>query len=392
MSGTPSGLGTAIKAVYASAASAADKAILIAIAHYGDWEDAARWRSVSLDQLALNTGYARSTVAVIVKRLTDGGVLRAKRTSGTSLRQIDWSVLASYVSTDGRHLPEVIHKERKKAVDNPGDSLGKSLRSPDTGLCAESELQTNGVRTTDERSPNYGLTESVVWTHTSSSPPPLLPLSSVERERRARAGAPTSTAEADRAPPTANPPTPPPAPPPPPTVEQPKAAPAKPVTAGPSAVDFMRNAPPWLLAKAMPNQVRAIDLGVLVVSVGRRLSRDAKRGLDGMHSDGPTLLAFWESMGAPDPIAFGMELQLVADAFHACPDPLFARFVRSEGSPNFPNRKSSMATLCDRKHWTDRLTAARLWDQSGRPLVRSDARKSGASAVTPGAAPARGRE
>lgn len=153
----------------------------------------------------------------------------------------------------------------------------------------------------------------------------------------------------------------------------------------------MRNAPPWLLAKAMPNQVRAIDLGVLVVSVGRRLSRDPKLGLDGMNADGPTLLAFWESMGAPDLQAFGMELQLVADAFHACPDPLFARFVRSEGSPNFPNRKSSMTTLCDPKHWTDRLTAARLWDQAGRPLVR-DVRKSGASGVTPGAAPARGRE
>jgi hypothetical protein len=154
----------------------------------------------------------------------------------------------------------------------------------------------------------------------------------------------------------------------------------------------MRNAPPWLLAKAMPNQVRAMDLGVLVVSVGRRLSRDARLGLDGMHSDGPTLLAFWESMGAPDPVAFAMEMQLVADAFHACPDPLFARFVRSEGSPNFPNRKSSMATLCDARHWTDRLTAARLWDQAGRPLVRRDPRKSGASGVTPGAAPARGRE
>lgn len=154
----------------------------------------------------------------------------------------------------------------------------------------------------------------------------------------------------------------------------------------------MRNAPPWLLAKAMPNQVRAIDLGVLVVSVGRRLSRNPKLQLDGMHADGPTLLAFWESMGAPDPLAFAQELQLVADAFHESPDPLFARFVRSEGSPNFPNRKSSMSTLCDAKHWSDRVTAARLWDQAGRPLLRADVRKSGANSVTPAAAPARGRE
>ena len=384
----PSGLGTALNAVYASRACPTDKQVLIAIAHATrDWSDMTSARPVAVSIIASNTGYAISTVTLSLRRLTEGGVLRSKRTPFTSLRTIDWSKLESYESSDERKCKAKRAPKPRPAPaqpvdnsgDNPVDDGGKPGRISNYDRGADTDSRHSGYRTTDERIPNYDGADIGSRYHMSSLRPPDGPSTAVEKNAREDDDPPEVTAD--------HPPAAAPAPPPPEPSPAPRAVEARP-SAG-AATSFSRTAPPWLLRSAVQHRVPPVELGAMVVHAGRRLSRDGELGLQNMQADGPTLLAFWGEIGAPEPSAFSQDLALVAEAFHLCPEPIFARYVRAQGvEDRFPNRESSMRELCNRSAWQDRLAAARLWNQRGRPLVRDHENgKSGANAVTrrPGA-------
>ena len=154
----PSGLGTALNAVYASRACPTDKQVLIAIAHATrDWSDMTSARPVAVSIIASNTGYAISTVTLSLRRLTEGGVLRSKRTPFTSLRTIDWSKLESYEPSDERSLWITLGITLWMTGENRGGyrtTIGE--RIPTLGI-ADTELRMSGYRTTMERISAVGI-------------------------------------------------------------------------------------------------------------------------------------------------------------------------------------------------------------------------------------------
>ena len=84
-------------------------------------------------------------------------------------------------------------------------------------------------------------------------------------------------------------------------------------------------------------------------------------------TDAKPVLGLWRALGKPDPAEFAAELALVAEAARECPAPLFARSLRAEGWAEGTDRSRSVATLCRREPWGDRLEAARAW--RGQPTT-----------------------
>jgi hypothetical protein len=85
------------------------------------------------------------------------------------------------------------------------------------------------------------------------------------------------------------------------------------------------------------------------------------------------VLGLWVWLERPDFHPFVAEVCLVADAFHRCPDGLFARDVRAEGWATGIDRRRHEKTLCVRSSWFARLETAEEWDAAGRPEAAEQA-------------------
>ena len=352
----PTGVATAMSAIYTCRASATDKAVLLAIMHSGDWKDLAAPREAANDYLATKTGLARSTVITSVKRLVDGGAVTTKRRFGAPpMRAIVWSALEAYESADGHvggpRTKKVIPSDGVEPVDNPVDNAGKPALRPVAGQMALTGSRSTQDRWPVDKRPVAGLRKTGSRSQSTSSPDVLPHLSTVEGENARDSGA-AENLGGDGSPP------------------------ARGVTVGPKGFD-VASSPPWLLTAAAAHQRSPRQIVSMLVTVARHLHDNDGLQLADVLTDGPTLLNFWITRGSPDTLAFSVEASLVADAFHGCSDPLFARYVRSEHDAQYPDRRSSVKELCRSDAWLNRVRVARLWDQAGRPAIFNSSRSAG---------------
>jgi len=91
-------------------------------------------------------------------------------------------------------------------------------------------------------------------------------------------------------------------------------------------------------------------------------------------SAGP-VLALWRALEYPELAQFRADVELVAEAAHNCPHPIFAREIRAEDWPEGTDRQWNEANVCRQAPkppssgatWDRRLEVAREWASAGRP-------------------------
>jgi len=105
--------------------------------------------------------------------------------------------------------------------------------------------------------------------------------------------------------------------------------------------------PPWRCAAGVLTIMHSIR-GRPVLQ--RRVGADANR-----------VLQLWKALDRPPIEELVEDVQLVAAAARASPDPKFARDLRAEGWPEGRDRSSEVVTICDPLRWGDRLEAATRW-------------------------------
>lgn len=136
--------------------------------------------------------------------------------------------------------------------------------------------------------------------------------------------------------------------------------------ATPSEPEPSTDAPlPWLprdIPAALRPGVQALVIGALEAITGRpvvplRCAGSARE-----------VLGLWRALGRPPPDELLADLQLVARAARECPAPLFARDLRAEGWAEGSDRSRSVPTLCVRRRWDERVSAAKEWAAAGYPV------------------------
>ena len=136
------------------------------------------------------------------------------------------------------------------------------------------------------------------------------------------------------------------------------------------------------MAWAKGHGAPAADVEAMVVAAlsavrGKLVHRDR------CATDAKEVLGLWKALGRPLPRELAEDLALVAAWAQQSPDRAAARDLRAEGWPEGQDRSRSVATLCRRDRWGDRLAAAQAWDAKGRrsaPLPAAPAR----TGATPG--------
>lgn len=108
---TPSGLGTALQAVYRATARGGvpgvDCSVLLFLVVSSDWRDPSQGSTCSTEEIARSSGFSRSGVTKALCRLTSAGIIVAVPRRGTStVRRINWSVLAAYDAGKGTKAHE----------------------------------------------------------------------------------------------------------------------------------------------------------------------------------------------------------------------------------------------------------------------------------------------
>lgn len=78
-------------------------------------------------------------------------------------------------------------------------------------------------------------------------------------------------------------------------------------------------------------------------------------------TDAREVLGLWRAIGQPPPADLASDLCAVIRWARSAPDRLAARDIRAEGWPDGTDRSRSMATLCRRDRWGERVTAAHRW-------------------------------
>ena len=122
---------------------------------------------------------------------------------------------------------------------------------------------------------------------------------------------------------------------------------------------------PPAMAWAKGHGVPAADVEAMVVAAlsavrGKLVSRDR------CATDAKEVLGLWKALGRPLPRELAEDLALVAAWAQQSPDRAAARDLRAEGWPEGQDRSRSVATLCRRDRWGDRLAAAQAWAAKGR--------------------------
>jgi hypothetical protein len=327
------GLGVAMRLIYDSRANATDKAVLVCIAHAGDWCDVEAERAAAAGWVAKRLGMARSTVLASLARLRTGGVIASRRTGHANQVSIAWDALKAFESKDGhvggprtkRGLSAL--RTTREPVDNSADSVDSvenPPRRPATGHREMTDHRSPDDRPPVTRRPTTGHQMTDHRSHTNS-------FESTDRSHREREGSGERVCgHVDN------------------------------VDVSPAPI------PAWMAKQAREADVLPIELLALVETVADHLHPEGPVRRWAVEADGPAILRMWDTLGRPDPMLLAKEMSLVADAFHAAPGATFARFVRNEGGKG-SNNATSVSVLCQVERWTERLSAARAWDLAGRP-------------------------
>lgn len=123
--------------------------------------------------------------------------------------------------------------------------------------------------------------------------------------------------------------------------------------------------PGWVMGPAAAGNVPAAQLVASVVQcLGLITGRNHKPHRCG--TDARLVLSLWKARGYPALELFAAEVELVARAARESANPLFARDVRGEGWDGAPDRSRSVDTLLRHKKWSERIDAARRWENRPR--------------------------
>lgn len=124
--------------------------------------------------------------------------------------------------------------------------------------------------------------------------------------------------------------------------------------------------PRWVPSGRELGGYRRDDVFVAVIGAIEE-TRGRPPNPSGCATDAREVLGLWKALGRPAPSTFGADARLVARWAQDAPDRLAARDIRAEGWAEGTDRSRSLATLCRRDKWGDRLAAAQAWDARGRP-------------------------
>jgi hypothetical protein len=137
-----------------------------------------------------------------------------------------------------------------------------------------------------------------------------------------------------------------------------------------------RRMPMWLLSAANEGGVGARALAEVAVEVCRNVLGNPDMGFEALVSDVQQVVEFWAEQMHPPLDGFRDDLLLMADAFRACPDDLFAKQIRNEDGRGI-SRVNSIGRLVRPDDWTLRLDLAQAWSRAGRPSTQRRPRSSG---------------